>query len=226
MKKKSLIQSYDQFLFDEYQTTRGVRLGPYASYAWRYDPRHLLFSLARYKFCAKMLSEKENLLEIGCGDGFGSQILLQTILKVHGIDLEPAIIEDNIQRNRHVKNLTFEQMDITKSYVSEKFDAAVSIDVIEHISKEDEHNYMNNICASLKSQGVFIIGTPNITASSYASQNSIDGHVNLKSHETLRDLTESYFHNTFMFSMNDEVVHTGFFPMAHFLIALCVNPKG
>jgi hypothetical protein len=28
-----------------------------------------------------------------------------------------------------------------------------------------------------------------------------------------------------MFSMNDEVVHTGFGPMAHYLIALCAGPR-
>ncbi len=30
----------------------------------------------------------------------------------------------------------------------------------------------------------------------------------------------------FLFSMNDEVVHTGFSKMAHYLLALCVTPKG
>ena len=29
----------------------------------------------------------------------------------------------------------------------------------------------------------------------------------------------------FSFSMNDEVVHTGFLPMAHYLIALCCEPR-
>ena len=34
-----------------------------------------------------------------------------------------------------------------------------------------------------------------------------------------------YFNNVFLFSMNDEVVHTGFNKMAHYLIALCTNKK-
>jgi hypothetical protein len=28
-----------------------------------------------------------------------------------------------------------------------------------------------------------------------------------------------------LFSMNDETVHTGFYPMAHYLIALCCGKK-
>jgi len=26
--------------------------------------------------------------------------------------------------------------------------------------------------------------------------------------------------------MNDEVVHTGFYPMAHYLLAVCAGPRG
>jgi hypothetical protein len=29
----------------------------------------------------------------------------------------------------------------------------------------------------------------------------------------------------FLFSMNDEVVHTGFYPMAHYLFAVCADRK-
>ena len=34
-----------------------------------------------------------------------------------------------------------------------------------------------------------------------------------------------FFHNVFIFSMNDEVIHTGFYPMAHYLWAIGVGPK-
>jgi hypothetical protein len=42
-------------------------LGLRANAAWHSDPRLLLFSLSRYKFVAKMLSGKKNVLEVGCG---------------------------------------------------------------------------------------------------------------------------------------------------------------
>ena len=28
-----------------------------------------------------------------------------------------------------------------------------------------------------------------------------------------------------MFGMNDEIIHTGYLPMAHYLMALCAGPK-
>lgn len=39
--------------------------------------------------------------------------------------------------------------------------------------------------------------------------------MNCKSAPNLKALMQEYFHNVFMFSMNDEVVHTGFHKMAH-----------
>jgi hypothetical protein len=37
---------------------------------------------------------------------------------------------------------------------------------------------------------------------------------------------QQFFHNVFVFSMNDEVVHTGYSPMAHYLLALGCGVKG
>jgi hypothetical protein len=34
---------------------------------------------------------------------------------------------------------------------------------------------------------------------------------------------ERYFGNVFLMSMNDEMVHTGFNKMAHYLMAVCVK---
>jgi hypothetical protein len=34
-----------------------------------------------------------------------------------------------------------------------------------------------------------------------------------------------YFHHVFIFPMNDEVVHTGFYRMANYLFAVCCSQK-
>jgi hypothetical protein len=41
----------------------------------------------------------------------------------------------------------------------------------------------------------------------------------------LKRLMLQHFHDVFMFSMNDEVVHTGFHALAHYLFALCVGKR-
>lgn len=203
-----------------------VAMGPTASHTWRSDPRRLTFLLARYKFVSKMLAGRANAVEIGCGDGFGMRVVLQTVKAVHGVDFDPLFIEwARAHADREGLACTFATADITKERPAGTFDAAYSLDVIEHIEPSLERAFLANIAASLAPSGVCIIGTPNITADAYASVWSREGHINLKSAESLASAASEFFENVFIFSMNDEVVHTGFYPMAHYLVALCVGVK-
>ena len=111
-------------------------------------------------------------------------------------------------------------MDITEKPINNRFDAVYSLDVLEHIPNNKEETFIENICKSLKGDGICIIGTPNISASAHASSGSAGSHINLQSGESLRTLLSIYFENVFIFSMNDEVVHTGFTPMSHYLFGI------
>lgn len=201
-----------------------VEMGPTASHTWRSDPRRLLFLLSRYKFCSKLLAGKSRVLEAGCGDGFGMRILLQTVDHVHGIDFDPIFID---WAKKHAEkerlNCSFSVLDITKKAPEGLFDAAVSLDLIEHIEPDKEPLFWANISSALKKDAIFIAGTPNIAASAHASVWSREGHINLKSAETLKAAAVNIFENVFLFSMNDEVVHTGYHPMAHYLFAVCTG---
>lgn len=68
-----------------------------------------------------------------------------------------------------------------------------------------------------------VVGTPNLTAAQYASPQSEALHINLKSHDTLKVLLSRYFYNVFMFGMNDEVLHTGYAPMCHYIWGIGVG---
>ena len=137
------------------------------------------------------------------------------------------VLNDAIARYKRegVTSASFSVHDMLKGAVPDQFDAAFSLDVLEHIPLKDEPTFIDNIVASLKEHGVLIVGTPNITANAYASEGSKAGHINLKTGETLRAALARRFHNVFSFSMNDEVVHTGYSPMAHYLIAMGVGIK-
>ena len=66
---------------------RGVtQLGLMTNQGWRDDPKRLAFTLARYKFVAKMLAGRRNVLEIGCADAFGTRIVQQAVDKVTATD--------------------------------------------------------------------------------------------------------------------------------------------
>jgi hypothetical protein len=72
---------------------------------------------------------------------------------------------------------------------------------------------------------VKLIGTPSLESQAHASPISRAGHVNCKTAAQLAELCGEFFHSVFQFSMNDEVVHTGFPAMAHYLFALCADRK-
>ncbi len=215
-------QSETQF----YPSEECILLGPWTSHSLLTDPKHLIFVLSRYKFCAKMIEGKKNIIEVGCGDAFGTPILAQAVEKVVAIDLDEIILEDNKKRLKKIKNIEFIKVNMCEKNIGDRiFDAAVSLDVIEHIPFSVEEKYITNMVKSLKKDGICIIGTPNITAKAYQSEWSKINHINLKSHYELKSLMQKYFENIFMFSMNDEVVHTGFGHMAHYLFAVGVGVK-
>ena len=202
-----------------------TKLGVEKNANWHTDPRRMVFALSRYKFVAKMLSGKKRVLEVGCGDAFPIRIVLQEVTEVHGIDIDKAFIDDANERMDPKWPFTCAVHDITSGPVPGHFDAAYSLDVLEHISQEKEHLYFENICASLDNDGVLIVGMPSLESQAHASPLSKIGHINCKTGPALKSLALNYFKNVFMFSMNDEVVHTGYQPMAQYLFALCVGKR-
>jgi 2-polyprenyl-3-methyl-5-hydroxy-6-metoxy-1,4-benzoquinol methylase len=201
-----------------------ARLGLMSNQAWHDDPRHLLFLLARYKFVAKVLSGKDQVLEVGCADAFATRVVLQEVGAITAIDFDPVFVSDVQERMDPDWRFECKVHDMLEGPVAGHFDAAYSLDVLEHISPAQEQRFVGNIAASLHRHGVLIVGSPSLQSQAYASKPSREGHVNCKDHKGLRALMEAHFRNVFIFSMNDEMVHTGYYPMAHYLFALCVTP--
>lgn len=203
-----------------------AQLGLMINQAWHDDPKRLTFTFARYKFAAKMLAGMERVLEVGCGDGFVSRVVLQDVGALTAVDFDPVFIAD-IQTRMNPK-WAFEARvhDILAEPVSPGgFNGAYSLDVLEHIEPADEDKYLANIAASLTDHGVFIAGMPSLESQEYASPPSKAGHVNCKTAPDLKAAMGRHFHNVFSFSMNDEVVHTGYHKMAHYIFAMGVGPK-
>ncbi len=202
-------------------------LGLMINQAWRDDPKRLAFTFARYKFVAKMLAGKKSVLEIGCADAFCTRIVQQAVGQVTVTDFDPVFIADVKARMDPKWPLAGAFVhDMLAGAVPGKYDAVYALDVLEHIESRREHEFLRNMAAALTEHGVAIIGMPSLESQSHASPQSKAGHVNCKSGEELKRTLQSHFHNIFMFSMNDEVIHTGFFPMAQYLLAVACEQKG
>jgi 2-polyprenyl-3-methyl-5-hydroxy-6-metoxy-1,4-benzoquinol methylase len=203
-----------------------ARFGIMSNQTWRDDPRRLLFVLARYKFVAKMLSGKRRILEVGCADAFGTRLVMQEVGTVTAVDFDPVFVEDAVERMQADSwACDCRVHDILDGPVLGGFDAAYALDVLEHIPAAIEDRFVRHIAGSVSEHGVVIIGSPSLQSQAYASKGSREGHVNCKDGQELKRLMEQHFENVFLFSMNDEMVHTGFHPLAHYLFTLSVGPR-
>lgn len=201
--------------------TDRVLLGPSASYQWVNDPKHLLFVLARYKHAARLIGQAERVLEVGCGEGIGARLLAEGRGYL-GIDPDREALAIAAERLHPgcFWPTSVERLPDHKAYI---FEAAVSLDVIEHIQPSQTTDFLRDIARHLTADGVCVVGTPNATAVAYQSAASRAGHVNLFTGDALRIAMLEQFRAVQMFGMNDEVLHTGFLPMCHYLIAVGIG---
>lgn len=210
------------------ETQDRILMGPRASHEIEKDPKHLLFVLSRYKFVAKLLENRGRLLEVGAGDGFGANIVAQGGNHIVGVDLEPIGLEQVADTRWTRERMRFVMHDMVSGPYrpnGEAFDGGYTLDVIEHIHPDQEHAFVENIVRSLKPDAPLIVGTPNEAAKAYASKEALEQHINWKTHETLHATCSKFYSNVFMFGMNDEVMHTGYSKMCHYIFALCVQPR-
>lgn len=197
------------------------RFGLMANESWNQDPKRTLFTLARYKFVAKMLSGYDKVLEVGCADAFGTRIVQQAVGEVTATDIDAEFIKD--VDSRYDPNWPFKYFvhNLLDGPLEDSYDAAFCLDVLEHIHPDNEQLFLKNLVNSIGLEGVLIVGIPSLESQEWASPQSKEGHVNCKSGDDFKETLKKYFNNVFVFSMNDEVVHTGFYPMAHYLLAIC-----
>lgn len=200
---------------------RGLeKLGLMSGWGYYDDPKRLAFTLSRYKFVAKMLEGRRRVLEVGCSDGFASRIVRQSVGHLTAVDFDPEFVANAKEIASDRWPIEFRWHDLLDGPVPGRFDAVYSLDVLEHIPRRQERKFLGNMVASLSRDGVGIVGMPSLQSQAYASAHSREGHVNCKDLRELKRLMEDYFVNVFAFSMNDEVVHTGYHAMAHYVLCI------
>lgn len=201
-----------------------VTLGRYMSYWFEKTPRRALNYLSYYKFAAKMIGKSKKVLDVGCNEGFGTWTIAAECGFAKGIDLDEEAIEI-AKMNWRGERIEFCHGDFFEAKPQD-WDAVVSFDVVEHILPSNIEMFFTRIKENLKDDGIAIIGTPNQEGQRYASDVSRKGHVNVYSFERLEEEMSRHFHHVFMFCGNDEVIHTGYPKMAHYLISIGCRKRG
>jgi len=190
------------------------------------DPKAVLFILARHKFVAKVLKDKKKILDVGCGEGFGTSFIagINQHQKFLGVDrIQDNIDDANLRISSFYKNINFKVADIFKMPKLSKFDGIYSLDMLEHINKNKENQYLKNIKNLMTKDGVFIVGMPSLESQVYASIQNRQQHINCKNLYQLQNLCKKHFNVCLPFSMNDEVIHTGYDKMSQYIFIVCAN---
>ncbi len=113
--------------------SKTVKLGKHLSESWLRDPKHLVFTLSRYKFVAKMFDGFKNVLEVGAGDGFGSRIVKDNVRNLDLSDNEKLNLK---HYDKKIIKSNYFIHDFCKSKTNKKYDGMYLLDVIEHIKKK------------------------------------------------------------------------------------------
>lgn len=119
----------------------------------------------RYQMVLPYLSQTGNILDIACGNGFGSFLLSKhTQGIVVGADISSKAVEGCKDRFKR-ENLLFKQMDGTAlPYPENYFDIIVSFETIEHTTEYEK--MLSEFNRVLKPGGTAFISTPNILVNS------------------------------------------------------------
>jgi SAM-dependent methyltransferase len=111
----------------------------------------------RYAWVSRWAAGKR-LLDVACGEGYGSALLAQSAAEVTGVDLSNTSIE-HARRRYAAENLRFIQADCTSMPVADaSCDIVVSFETLEHLHDHDA--LMREFRRVLKPDGFLVVSSP------------------------------------------------------------------
>ena len=114
--------------------------------------------LFHYQLALEFLEDSSRVLDIACGDGFGSRFLARNGLSVVGGDICPLVIDHALELSQGCLNVEFQVLDVTCCALEDSsFDAIVSMETIEHV---EESSFLAECSRLIRPGGKLIISTP------------------------------------------------------------------
>jgi SAM-dependent methyltransferase len=113
----------------------------------------------RYHFAASMVVGRE-VLDVACGEGYGSALLARKAARVTGADLSQAAVDHARARYATIANLAFRQADCAAlPFADASFDVVVSFETIEHIAAQEV--FLDEVHRLLRPGGLVVLSCPN-----------------------------------------------------------------
>lgn len=151
---------------------------------------HFEYDEARHRAAylhARELARGRDVLDAGCGEGFGTVLLAETARTVLAVDYSAAAVAAG--RAAHARpNLEFRQLDLYDlPKLDRRFDLVTNFQVLEHLREPGD--FLRALASVLKPDGTLMLTTPNRLTT--VSENPY--HVREYTAEELRDLLTPVF---------------------------------
>jgi 2-polyprenyl-3-methyl-5-hydroxy-6-metoxy-1,4-benzoquinol methylase len=172
-----------------------------------------LYHLARYKYISRLIRKNWNVLEVGCGTGYGSNYLADFCASVNACELDKQVLDAAKARFKK-ENLSY-----TYEPVRDFYDCVVCLEVIEHMTNEEGNDLVKFLYSKLKNKGVAFISTPRKIDN--PSENRKKYHIYEYTYEDLIQTLEKKFDNVLVLSQTDELIGTQNKNVAWNYFAIC-----
>lgn len=109
---------------------------------------------------AKPFIKGKKVLDVGCGNAYGTSLMAESAAEITGLDYDAATIDQNRKQYSSIVNLRFERAVIPPLPLPDQsFDVITSFQFIEHIHPRAE--FIRECLRVLKPGGKLLITTPN-----------------------------------------------------------------
>ena len=132
------------------------------------EPGIVALHLKRYEFAAPWCRDRE-VLDAGCGVGYGSAFLAGHARRVVGVDRDEEAIA--YARRRYARpNVEFRVGDLLDLDLADgSFDVVCSFETIEHL--DDVEGFLGEVVRVLRPEGVFLVSTPRVDETTASPEN-------------------------------------------------------
>ena len=162
--------------------------------------------MQRYSSILPIVKGKK-VVDIACGEGYGTNILAQNALEIVGIDISEEAVE-NASKKYVRDNLNYMVGSVANIPLeSNTVDVVVSYETIEHVDEESQKRFLAEAKRILKEDGVFIISTPNKELYSDRYNYHNEFHIKEFYKSEFIEFIRSEFKNIQLYNQYDEVVN-------------------
>jgi SAM-dependent methyltransferase len=137
------------------------------------EPGIVALHLKRYEF-ARPYAKGKNVLDAGCGVGYGTAFLAETARRAVGVDISPDAIA-YARRRYGAHNVRYEIGDLLAlPFADHSFDVVCAFETVEHLSQPGQ--FVAEAARLLRPGGLLIASTPQVEVTEERPENPFHEH--------------------------------------------------